>query len=76
MMPTTPKPATVVFAVLEILRRGETLTQTDALRLGLGWRLSARIHYLRERGWDIRSTKVYTSHGGPAISLYWLPAKG
>lgn len=52
--------------ILAALKRGERLTQLDALtRYGVG-RLAARVHDLRRQGYDVRCrlTKVEARHGG------------
>jgi len=57
--------------ILEALRAGDKLTPLDALdRFGC-FRLGARIHDLRRKGWPIESEIV--ERGGKRVAVYWLP---
>lgn len=72
--PTLPGPESRRAAVLEALRRGERLTQADALARGWGWRLAADVFALKEiHGWAIVATMI-PNPGGNDIAEYWLPA--
>lgn len=73
--PAMPKPGTRRADVLEALRRGERLTQSDALVRGMGWRLAADVFVLRERGWPIESVMIDQGKGRNAIARYSLSAE-
>lgn len=76
LMTTKPRAGTHRADILAALRRGEKLTQIDAINRGYGWRLSAHIYALRwDHGWGIETTDVYRGKGGP-IAEYHLPAGG
>jgi hypothetical protein len=73
-VPTKPKPGTRMAGILEALKRGEKLTQIDALNRGYGWRLAAHIFALKEyHGWSIEKTDIYRQKGNP-IAQYSMPA--
>ncbi len=57
--------------ILEFLKRGKTLTALSALHLFGCNRLAARIHELREQGFQVRGDMVRTSTG-KRIGRYWL----
>jgi len=56
--------------ILEALRAGDKLTPLDALERFGCFRLGARIHDLRRKGWPIESEIV--KRGGKRVAVYWL----
>lgn len=56
--------------ILAHLKSGRPLTPLQALRLGMGMRLGARIHQLREAGYPIKTTLV--RRGGARVAEYRL----
>lgn len=56
--------------ILAHLKAGKRLTPLEALRLGMGMRLGARIHQLREAGYPIKTTLV--RRGGARVAEYRL----
>lgn len=72
-IPTLPDPESRRAEVLESLRRGDHLTQADALARGWGWRLAADVFALKDiHGWAIAATMI-PNPGGNDIAEYWLP---
>lgn len=56
--------------ILAHLKSGRPLTPLQALKLGMGMRLGARIHQLREAGYPIKTTLV--RRGGARVAEYRL----
>lgn len=56
--------------ILAYLKSGRPLTPLQALRLGMGMRLGARIHQLREAGYPIKTTLV--RRGDSRVAEYRL----
>lgn len=44
--------------ILKLLKRGKKLTALTALRAGMGLRLGARVHELRQQGYAVQSRLV------------------
>lgn len=73
-MTTKPRAGTHRADILAALRRGEKMTQIDAINRGYGWRLAAHIHALKEdHGQSIEKTNIYRQKGNP-IAQYWMAA--
>lgn len=58
-------------AILKSLQRGEKLTPIDMLRRFGSLRASARIHNLRDKGYDIK-TDIIKTPSGKRIAQYSL----
>lgn len=59
-------------AILEALRRGETLTPLDALKRFGVFRLGARIFDLKKAGYNIEMRLIETP-SGKHVAEYFLP---
>lgn len=59
-------------AILSHLRKGNTLTPIEALRLFRCLRLSGRIYDLRQRGHNIEMQLIETK-GGKHVAQYRMP---
>ncbi|MGB4061125.1 MAG: hypothetical protein WBK26_13030 [Burkholderiaceae bacterium] len=70
--PTLPQPGTDAMRALVDLMTRPTLMQRDWLREGMGWRLAAEVHRLKdEMGWPVKSDRNPAKTGKQAI--YSLP---
>lgn len=70
--PTLPQPDTDAMRALVDLVARPTLMQRDWLREGMGWRLAAEVHRLKdEMGWPVQSKRNPAQTGRQAI--YSLP---
>jgi len=58
-------------AILKSLQRGEKLTPIDMLRRFGSLRASARIHNLRDKGYDIK-TEIIKTNSGKRVAQYSL----
>jgi len=56
--------------VLQALKKGQKITPLDALKRGMGMRLGAHIHKLRQQGYDIRRNMV--KRGPSRVAQYYL----
>ena len=56
--------------VLQALKKGQKLTPLEALNKGMGLRLGAHIHKLRQQGYDIRRNLV--KRGPSRVAQYYL----
>ena len=56
--------------ILKLLQAGRKLTPLTALRAGCGLRLGARVHSLRNKGWNIKTEMVTRS--GARVAEYRL----
>jgi biotin operon repressor len=56
--------------VLKALQKGQKLTPLEALNKGMGMRLGAHIHKLRQQGYDIRRNLV--KRGPSRVAQYYL----
>lgn len=56
--------------VLKALEKGQKLTPLQALSRGMGLRLGAHIHALRQRGYNIKTNLV--SKNGSRVAQYYL----
>lgn len=50
-------------AILEHLKKGESITSMDALNMFKCFRLAARIYDLRKNGWEIEETLIKSETG-------------
>ena len=70
--PTLPQPGTDTMRALVDLATRPTLMQRVWLREGMGWRLAAEVHRLKdEMGWPVKSDRNPAKTGRQAI--YSLP---
>lgn len=60
--------------ILHYLRAGGKLTQLDALKMGMGLRLSARVDDLKRAGYAVHSEMV--RRGDATVAEYWMPHDG
>ena len=58
--------------ILKSLKSGERITPIDALNKFGCFRLSARIHDLRDRGFDVRKSMLKTANNKVVAQYYLL----
>jgi hypothetical protein len=66
-----PEVGSMMYQILDALKRGERLTPLTALEKYQCFSLSQRCGELRRAGWPIRSQMVKVN-SGKSVAMYWM----